>query len=113
MAGNRADDAQYAERVNAAADLLNEGASAVQAAAVLADRFGVSTRQARRYVDQAISTGRREVPEESVVFTVKLPASLAARVRGRAQASGVTISGLVAQALTDFLSRGRGRGSRG
>jgi hypothetical protein len=113
MPVSRAGDAQYAERVNAAADVMAAGAAAPDAAAMLADRFGVSTRQARRYVDQAISTGRREVPEESVVFTVKLPASLAARVRGRAQASGVTISALVAQALTDFLSRGRGQGSRG
>jgi predicted DNA-binding transcriptional regulator YafY len=113
MAGSRADDARYAERVNAAADLLEGGMSAVEAAAALAARFGVSTRQARRYVDRAASSGRREVPEESVVFTVKLPASLAARVRGRARASGVTLSALVAQALTDLLSRGRGRGPRG
>jgi len=113
MAGSRADDAQYAERVNAAADLLEVRVSAVEAAAVLADRFGVSTRQARRYVDRATSAGRREVPEESVVFTVKLPASLAARVRERAQASGAAISAVVAQALTEFLSRGRGRGTRG
>jgi hypothetical protein len=113
MAGSRADDAQFAERVNTAADVIASGVSAVDAAAVLAARFGVSMRQARRYVDQAAATGRREVPEGSVVFTVKLPASVAARVRGRAQASGVTISALVAQALTEFLARGHGRGSRG
>ncbi len=75
---------------------------------MLAARFGVSTRQARRYVDRASVTGRREVPEGSVVFTVKLPASVAARVRGRAQSSGVTISALVTEALTEFLARGRG-----
>ena len=81
---------------------------------MLAVRFGVSTRQARRYVEQAVSAGRREVPEESVVFTVKLPASLVARVRQKARTSGVTISALVAQALTDFLSQGRGgRSARG
>jgi predicted HicB family RNase H-like nuclease len=106
MAGGRADDAQYAERVNAAADVI-------AAAATLAARFGVSTRQARRYVDQASAAGRREVPQDSVVFTVRLPASLAARVRARARASGLTISALVAEALTEFLSRGRGRGTRG
>jgi hypothetical protein len=113
MAGSRADDGQFAERVNAAADVIAGGVTAVEAAAMLAVRFGVSTRQARRYVDQASSTGRREVPEGSVVFTVKLPASVAARVRGRAQASGVTISALVTEALTEFLARGQGRGSRG
>jgi hypothetical protein len=112
MAGSRADDAQFAVRVNAAADVVAGGATAAEAAALLAQRFGVSTRQARRYVDQA-SAGRREVPEGSVVFTVKLPASVATRVRARAQTSGMTISALVTQALTEFLNRGDKRGSRG
>ena len=44
-----------------------------------------------------------------VVFTVKLPASLADRVRERARQTGVTISALVAQALTEFLGRRRAR----
>jgi predicted DNA-binding transcriptional regulator YafY len=113
MAVSRSGQAQYAQRVNAAADLIAGGASAVDAAARLADRFGVSPRQARRYVDQASSTGRRVVPETSVVFTVKLPASLAARVRRTAARSGTTMSALVAEALSEFLSRRRGRGSRG
>jgi hypothetical protein len=113
MAVSRADDAQFAERVNAAADVIAGGVTAVDAAVLLAARFGVSTRQARRYVDQAASTGRRAVPEGSVVFTVKLPASVAARVRAQARVSGVTISALVTQALTEFLSPGRGRGTRG
>jgi predicted HicB family RNase H-like nuclease len=110
MAGSRADDVQYAERVNAAADLIADGRSVVDAAVALAARFGVSTRQARRYVEQAASTGRRPVPEGSVVFTVKLPASLAVRVRERAGRSQVPISALVTQALTEFLAQDRGQG---
>jgi len=113
MAGSRADDARYAERVNAAADLIEDGTSAVNAAAALAARFEVSARQARRYVDQASSTGRRPVPETSVVFTVKLPASLVARVRRRAARSRTTISATVAEALTEFLSPEHRRGPRG
>ena len=50
---------------------------AAEAARVLAGRFGVSARQARRYADRARASGRAEVPGESVVFTVKLPAALA------------------------------------
>ena len=49
------------------------------------------------------------VPEARVVFTVKLPASLADRVRERARQTGVTISALVAQALTEFLAPRRGK----
>ena len=61
---------------------------AAEAARVLAGRFGVSARQARRYADQARASGRAEVPEASVVFTVKLPAVLAGRVRAHARESG-------------------------
>jgi predicted HicB family RNase H-like nuclease len=85
----------------------------MDAASVLAARFGVSVRQARRYVDQAASTGRRTVPQASVVFTVKLPPTLVTRVRRRAARSGVTISALVAEALTEFLSPEHRRGPRG
>ena len=98
---------EQAERVNAAADLLESGLPAAEAARVLATRFGVSARQARRYADQARASGRAEVPEASVVFTVKLPAELAARVRAHARESGTTISAVVARALTEFLARGR------
>ena len=96
-----------AERVNAAVDLLEAGMPAAEAAQVLAGRFGVSARQARRYADQAGASGRVEVPEESVVFTVKLPAALAGRVRAHARESGTTISAVVTRALTEFLARGR------
>jgi hypothetical protein len=113
MAGSRADDARYAQRVNAAADLIEDGVSVADAAAALAQRYGVSVRQARRYVDQATAAGRRDVPQASVVFTVKLPASLAAQVRTNAAQSGMTISATVAQALTEFLSPKRSRGPRG
>ena len=113
MPGDRSDGVRYAQRVNAAADLLAGGASAIEVTRMLAARFGVTTRQARRYVEAAATTGRRAVPEPSVVFTVKLPASLAARVRARAARSGVTLSALVGEALTEFLAPGRRRGPRG
>ena len=108
MAGDRRVGAGgQAERVNAAVDLLEAGMPAADAARVLAGRFGVSARQARRYADQARASGRAQVPEESVVFTVKLPAALAVRVRAHARESGTTISAVVTRALTEFLARGR------
>jgi hypothetical protein len=108
MAGDRRVRAgERAARVNAAADLLEAGVPAAEAARVLAGRFGVSARQARRYADQALAAGRAEVPEASVVFTVKLPAALAGRVRAHARESGTTISAVVTRALTEFLARGR------
>ena len=108
MAGeSRADSAERAARVNLAADLLAAGTAAADAARVLASRLGCSQRQARRYVDRAAASGRVPVPEPGVVFTVKLPGRLAVAVREHARESGRTISAVVAQALEEFLARGR------
>ena len=107
MAGGRGrvDAAEYARRVNAAAEQLESGVPVAEAARVLAERFDCSLRQARRYIERAAQAGRREAPEVTTVFTVRLPATLAARVRERARGSGSTISAVVAQALTEFLAR--------
>lgn len=48
--GARSTDAQYAARVADALELLSTGAGSAFAAAVLAERYAVSLRQARRYV---------------------------------------------------------------
>ena len=81
---------------------------ATHAARMLAGRLGCSERQARRYVSQAAASGRVPVPEEGTVFTVRLPARLAAAVREHARASGRTVSSVAAQALEEFLSRAHG-----
>ncbi len=78
-----------------------------EAARVLASRFGCSQRQARRYAERAAASGRVDAPQATTVFTVKLPAALAAAVREHAAASGRTISAVVAQAVEEFLARGR------
>src|SRR5712691_4100252 len=102
MAGGRAGDGEYAERVNAAADLAEAGVVAAEACRVLAARFGCSQRQARRYVERAAQAGRVDAPPATAVFTVKLPVQLAARVRGHAREAGITISAVVALALEEF-----------
>ncbi len=107
MAGRgRARAEQYAERVNAAVEL--SGLPVPEAARVLAERFELSERQARRYVEQAAAGGSVPVPAANTVFTVRLPGRLASRVRGHAAGSGRTISAVVAQALEEFLDRHRG-----
>ena len=96
-------------RVNVAAELLAAGMPVAEAARRLADRFDVSSRQGYRYAEQAARSGPMALPEPRVVFSVKLPARLADRVRGRARETGTTISALVTQALTEFVSRNHGR----
>ncbi|MEU7633971.1 hypothetical protein AB0C34_29030 [Nocardia sp. NPDC049220] len=103
VADSRCGAVEFALRVNTAVGLLEAGA---EAARVLAAEFDCSSRQARRYVERAASGGRVVVPEEMVVFTVKVPAALAVRVRERAKESGGTISALVTAALIGFLARG-------
>jgi ABC-type lipoprotein export system ATPase subunit len=66
----------------------------------------------RRYVAQAAADGRVPVPEEAVVFTVRLPVRLAAAVREHARTSGRTVSSVAAQALDEFLGRAHGNDPR-
>ncbi len=47
------------------------------------------------------------MPEPTVVFTVKLPASLARRLRALARATGVSLSSLVTRGLEEWLHRVR------
>jgi len=100
----RAGSGEHAERVNAAAELAAASVPAAEAARQLAERFGCSVRQARRYAGQA-ADGPVPVPGPAVVFTVKLPWPLPDAVREHARASGRTISAVVAQALEEFLAR--------
>ena len=96
-----------AERVNAAADLLEAGVPAADAARELAGRFGCSRRQTHRYVRRAGQFGHVPVPARAAMFTVKLPVPLIGRVRTHAAASGRTLSAVVTQALEEFLARTR------
>jgi hypothetical protein len=103
--GRRARSDQVVKRVNTAVDLLDGGMSTIEATVALARRHRLSERQARRYVERARDDGAMEVATPKIVFTVKLPATLARRVRRTARMTGQSISGLVAQALAEFLDR--------
>jgi len=109
--GRRARGEQVARRVNAAAELLDAGAEVVEATRILARRYRLSERQARRYVERARDEGEMEVPGRKIVFTVKLPALLAQRVRRAAATTGQSISSLVGQAISEFLERHHGGSS--
>jgi predicted DNA-binding transcriptional regulator YafY len=112
MAKRRAFADEYAVRVNRAVALLGERSPA-GAVRALAGEHGLSERQARRYVRAA----RRcpdgvLVPERTAVFTVRLPESLIAGVRGAAARGGVSLSETTAHALRVWLERVDGPGER-
>jgi hypothetical protein len=108
----RSPQAELAERVNVTCSLLKEGSSRDEALPLIMDRFGVSRRQAYRYIEEALRIKRTvPVPERKVVFTVKVPESLVSFIRHVADATGESLSVIVTQALKAFLKR-RGYGQK-
>jgi hypothetical protein len=108
----RSPHSELAERINAARSLLRGGSGGEDAASEIMYRFGVSRRQAYRYMEEAQKIKRKvPVPEQKVVFTVKLPESLVTLIRHVAGSTGESLSALVTQALKSFLKR-RGYGRK-
>lgn len=103
---------ERALRINTAAELLDDHGATADVVREVARRFRLSERQARRYVDRARKDGPVEVPEASVVFTVRLPGGLVARLRAHGSDTGRTLSSLVAEAIEELLGR-IGSGRRG
>ena len=103
MALRRAHADEYAVRVNRAVELVGE-VSPADAVRVLEAEFGLSERQGRRYVNEALARPDGVVvPERTVVFTVRLAPSLIAGLRALARSRGQTLSAVVAEAVRLYL----------
>ena len=107
----RSTDAEKAERLNAAHSLLARGTSMADAVVSLSRQFGLSRRQAYRYLQEAQAIGH-SVPlvAPSVPITIKMPANVVRDVRAYAVLSGLTIGEIVTRAITAFLTAVRGHG---
>lgn len=107
---SRSTGTERAERLNAAFDLLAQGCAPALAADMLTDAFGLSRRQASRYVQEAQAI-ERPVPVRpaSVAITVKVPEDVASDLRAHALATGSTIGDVVARAVLALLMRERRR----
>jgi hypothetical protein len=107
---SRSTGAERAERLNAAFDLLAQGCAPAQASDMLTDAYGLSRRQAYRYLQEAQEI-KRPVPlmPANVAITVKVPENVASQLRAHAQASGSTIGDVVARAVLGLLARERRR----
>jgi hypothetical protein len=105
----RSTKAGKARLLNAAHQLLARGEQLPEAAQTLSREFGLSRRQAYRYLKQAASLGRPvPVEETSVPITLKLPPSTARQLRSYAARTGLTQGEVVTRALRAFLSTLRG-----
>jgi hypothetical protein len=100
----RSTDAEKAERLNAAHGLLTRGTELADAASALSRDFGLSRRQAYRYLEEAAAIGHSvPVTEPSVPITLKIPGSVVRDLRSYSAASGLTLGDIVARAVSRFL----------
>jgi len=101
---SRSTQADKARQLNAALRLLERQTELPEAAQRLAREFGLSRRQAYRYLEQAAQLGRPvEVREATVPMTLKLPPSTVRLLRAYAARSGLTLGEIVTRALRAFL----------
>ena len=102
----RSSNTDKTHRLNAAFNLLAQGRSLAEAADALTRQFGLSRRQAYRYLREASEIEAPVlVASPSIPITVKIPADVVNRLRSHAQTSGMTIGEIVAQAVVSFLDK--------
>jgi hypothetical protein len=103
--------AEQIQRVNMVIQLMSDKTPSAEVVAMLTTRYGVSRRQAFRYLrlaqDQSVPL---PVPVAKTVFTVKLPGDLADQIRQQARQSHQSISELVTAALRGYLQTGEKHG---
>jgi hypothetical protein len=97
--------------VNVTLRMLQQRTSTTEVLEGLVARYGLSRRQAYRYLREAQqATSPLPVPESKSVFTVKLPRSLILEVRRRARHQCCSIGLWVERALRLELERSKGHG---
>jgi predicted DNA-binding transcriptional regulator YafY len=102
----RSSNTDKTHRLNAAFHLLAQGYTLAEAAGALTQQFGLSRRQAYRYLQEAQQIDSPAlVASPSIPITIKIPADVVKRLRTDAQASGMTIGEIVAQAIVSFLDK--------
>ena len=106
----RSTRAQKAERLTAARRLLADEIGMAEAAMALSRAFGLSRRQAYRYLELARAGAPAAPAENSVMITLKMPESLARGLRDHASKRGVTTSEVIRQAILAFLAAKRRHG---
>src|SRR5215831_2099999 len=107
----RSTQAQRAERLRAVQELLARGISMAGAAVALSRDFGLSRRQAYRYLEQAQTAAPAPaITAGSVTITLKLPSTLGEELRAYAVTSGLSLSETVRRAISSYLSAARGHG---
>jgi hypothetical protein len=102
---------QKADRLTAARRLFAAGIGMAEAAMALSREYGLSRRQAYRYLE-LVRAGRPAAPvtENSITITLKMPESLAGDLRAHASKHDLTTSEVVRRAVSAFLAAKRQHG---
>jgi len=109
----KSSNTERARRINAAHTLIREHDTITQAVGAMKDHYGLSKRQAYRYIHTAQKIGAHiPVPEPKIAFTVKLAPKLIHMLRKYSKQSGLSLSEIVTQALDTFLRKGRRSGKK-
>ena len=108
---SRATRPERVERLNMAFDLLARGYTLAEAAAALIEAFGLSRRQAYRYLQEARGI-KAPIPvtARAIPITIKVPEDVVEKLRAYARTSGLTIGEIVSRAVLSFLEKVRRRG---
>ena len=102
----RASNTEKTLRINAAFDLLAQGYTLAEAAEALTKKFGLSRRQAYRYLQEAQAIdGPVLVTSPWIPITIKMPEDVVIQLRSHAQTSDMTIGEIVAHAIVSFLDK--------
>ena len=107
----RSTKADKARQLNVAHRLLKRKVALADAAQRLARQFGLSLRQAYRYLEEAAELVEPvKIAEATVAVTLKLPPTTVRAVRAYARSSGLTIGVIVTRALEALLGTLRRHG---
>ena len=107
----RSTKADKARQLNAAYNMLRSKVGFPEAMQRLSREFGLSERQAYRYLEEASQLERPvEVIEATVPITLKVPERTAHLLRAYSKSTGLTIGAIVTRALTMFLDAQRRHG---
>jgi len=102
---------ERAKRINSARAFIKRYDIAPKAVSAMIDQYGISKRQAYRYIQEAKMI-RKDVPipDTKIAFTVKLSQNLIQVLRQHAKDTGKTLSEIVTRSLEAFLQNGQRHG---
>jgi antitoxin component of RelBE/YafQ-DinJ toxin-antitoxin module len=107
----RSSDAEKVQRLNSAFELLAAGYSLAAAADAVCERYGLSRRQAYRYLLEARDLKAPAAPVEATIpITIKVPAQTVQTLRAYSRSSGMTMGEIVSRAVSALLARTRRHG---